>query len=92
MLQVLAPYPVVPASHHRLSKDRHIPNREENQQLLEESLTTQREENKKQIAALLNEPQRFMEGVGGCQVGFTRGEIEWLLQVLNDVRVGSWLA
>jgi len=92
MLQVLQLYPLVPASHHRLSKDRKIPNREENQRLLDESLQTQREENRQKVMALLNESKRFRECAAGYRVDFTRDEIEWLLQVLNDVRLGSWLA
>ena len=92
MLNVLQLYPLVPAAHHRLSKDRMLPNREENQQLLEDALRAQREENRKLVLALLEEPERFVNCGDGYEAGFTRGEIEWLLQVLNDIRVGSWLA
>ena len=28
----------------------------------------------------------------GCHLTLSGPEIEWLLQVLNDVRVGSWIA
>lgn len=89
---VLKRYPLVPATHHRLSHDRHIRNRDENQHLLEEALKAQRLENRQQLEFLLNEPNRFVECAAGWRVGFSRGEIEWLLQVLNDVRIGSWLA
>jgi leucyl/phenylalanyl-tRNA--protein transferase len=41
---------------------------------------------------MLDEPKRFEKCAGGYRVGFSRGEMEWLLQVLNDVRVGSWIA
>jgi hypothetical protein len=85
-------YPLVPAAHHQLSNDPQIPNREENQHLLDDALKAQREENQKLALALLTESKRFVESAPGYQVGFSRGEIEWLLQVLNDVRVGSWLA
>jgi hypothetical protein len=92
LLNILQLYPLVPAAHHRLSKGRQIPNREENQQLLEESMKAQREENRKKVVELLNEPKRFTECAAGYRTKFTRGEIEWLLQVLNDIRVGCWLA
>ena len=92
LLNVIRLYPHVPAAHHRLTKGRRIPDRAENQQLLEEALQAQREENRQLVATLLNEPARFAEIETGFRVGFTRGEIEWLLQVLNDVRVGSWIA
>jgi hypothetical protein len=92
LFHVLQLYPVVPASHHRLSKDRHIPNRDENQHLLDEALKVQRVEQRKQVESLLKDPHRFVESEDGYRVSFTREEIEWLLQVLNDVRVGSWIA
>ena len=92
LLQVLRLYPLVPAAHHRLSRGRQIPDPAENQELLEESLDARRRENRQQVESLLNEPGRFVECPAGYQAGFTRGEIEWLLQVLNDVRLGSWIA
>jgi hypothetical protein len=92
LFHVLQLYPVVPAGHHQLSKDRHVPNREENQQLLEEALKAQRLEKRQQVESLLKDPRRFVEAEDGYRVSFTREEIEWLLQVLNDVRVGSWIA
>ena len=92
LLHVLKLYPLVPATHHRLSKGRKITNREENQQLLEEALKAQRQENRKQLESMLSEPQRFVKQGLVYHASFTRNEIEWLLQVLNDVRVGSWIA
>jgi hypothetical protein len=55
-------------------------------------MKAQREENRKKVVELLNEPKRFTECAAGYRTKFTRGEIEWLLQVLNDIRVGCWLA
>ena len=60
--------------------------------MLEESLKAQREANRKNVLALLSESKRFTKITNGYRANFTRGEIEWLLQVFNDVRVGSWLA
>lgn len=92
LAHLLRLYPLVPAIHYRLSKDRQIPNRDENQRLLDDSLSAQRLENRKQIESLLNEPERFIACPAGHQASFTRGEMEWLLQVFNDVRIGSWIA
>lgn len=92
LLVTLQLYPLVPAAHHRLSKDGQGPNAEDNQQLLEAALAEQRQENRKQVLAMLNEPQRFRETDGALELTLTPAQIEWLLQVLNDVRVGSWLA
>jgi len=89
---LLRQYPLVPAGHQPLSQ--HDKNQDENEQLLAEALAEQRTANRRQIAALLNEPGRFaaMPGAEDLRVIFTFAEIEWLLQICNDIRVGSWLA
>lgn len=92
LLHVLSLYPLVPAAYHKLTKDKKLPQRAENQQLLDEALQSQREQNKREVLALINEPGRFVETENGSKIGFTRGEMEWLLQVVNDVRVGAWVA
>jgi hypothetical protein len=92
LLVVLNRYPLVPASYHRLTKDKRLPDQQENQHLLDEALKAQKLANKTEVAALLSEAGRFTVCPNGFRVFFTRGEIEWLLQVLNDVRIGSWIA
>lgn len=92
LFHLLNLYPLVPASYHRLTKDKKLPRREENQQLLDEALAAQRALNKKEIVALMGHPERFQAADGTSKAVFTRGELEWLLQVINDIRVGSWIA
>lgn len=92
LLHLLKLYPLVPESHHRLTKDKKLPRREENQQLLDEALKAQRKKNQRAILALINQPGRFTDLDTSSKVSFTRGEVEWLLQVVNDVRVGCWIA
>lgn len=92
LLAVLELYPLVPASHHQLSKQGKGPKADENQRLLEEALAEQRKENRRQVRAMLDEPQRFRETKTGFELVLTPAQVEWLLQVFNDVRVGSWLA
>ena len=92
LLETIKLYPLVPASHQRLTKDGQGPKASENQHLLEEALAEQRQENQRQVLAMLNEPQRFREVKSGFELKLTRSQVDWLLQVLNDVRVGSWLA
>jgi hypothetical protein len=92
LLEILQLYPLVSPTHHRLSRKSNIVQPNDHQRLLEESLATQREENRKNIQALLDEPGRFQATPAGFLFKITRPEIEWLLQVLNDVRVGSWIA
>lgn len=91
LMHLLALYPLVPASYHRLTKDKKLPRRGENQQLLDDALKTQREQNRTEILALINAPQRFIGDDRVSKIAFTRADLEWLLQVVNDVRVGCWI-
>jgi hypothetical protein len=92
VLETLELYPLVPAAHHRLSSKDGKTEADENQRLLEESLAEQRKDNRKQVLAMLEQPERFRDIKGAFQFSLKRSEVEWLLQVLNDIRVGSWLA
>jgi hypothetical protein len=92
LFEVLKRYPLISPTHHRLTKSARSAKHDENQRLLEESLAAQREENRKNVRAMLDEPGRFKAAASGFQLTLSGPEIEWLLQVLNDVRVGSWIA
>ena len=89
--QILKLYPCVPSAHHVLSKSGRLPDRQGTQQLLDEALAEQRAENKKQVQALLADPRRFEPTGTGARLSLSPTEVEWLMQVLNDVRVGSWV-
>lgn len=92
LLAILKLFPLVPKAYHRLSKNGEIPGHDENQRLLEESLDAQQHENRQLLAALLDDAGRFKPCAAGFRFSLARSEIEWLLQVLNDVRLGSWIA
>jgi hypothetical protein len=89
--QILKLYPCVPSAHHVLSKSGRLPDDVANQQLLDEALAEQRAENKKRVQALLADPRRFEQTETGARLSLSPAEVEWLLQVLNDIRVGSWV-
>jgi len=91
LLATVELYPLVPASHHQLSSEGGGSKADENQRLLEEALAEHRMENRRQVQAMLAEPRRFRETKTGFELRLKSSEVEWLLQVLNDVRVGSWL-
>ena len=91
LLAVLNRYPLIPAGHQSLSRSPATGQMEADQRLLEEALAEQRRENKHQLDRLLGDPQRLHDTETGSRLTLTSSEIEWLLQVLNDVRVGSWL-
>lgn len=92
LLEMVNLYPVVPGSHHRLSKHSLTEaGIDENQHLLDQALAEQQKENRRQVRALLDEPGRFRQTKTGFELVLTAAQVEWLLQVLNDVRVGSWI-
>ena len=91
LFQVLGLYPLVPVAHHRLSRWVAEPNKE-NQAWLEESLAAHREETRQKVRQLMTNPGNFPAKGGGFRWTAARADLEWMLQVLNDVRVGSWLA
>jgi hypothetical protein len=84
-------YPVIPSAHQALSKT--SAKKDENQRLLDEALAEQRKENKQHVEKLLKDARHFKETDTDTDIemNLTGGEIEWLLQVLNDVRVGHWI-
>ena len=93
LLAILKLFPLSPLNHPRrqLSADPDAPVVRENQHLLTEALREQQAHNSRWIAKW-QEPGRFEPGETGFQLKLTRAEMEELLQVLNDVRVGSWMA
>jgi len=91
LLQVLKLYPRVPPAHQPLSKSALPPNEQENQRLLDDALAEQRAQCKQHLAALLADPRCFQKVDGGFRLSLSPADTEWLLQVLNDIRVGSWV-
>jgi len=88
LFQVLGLYPLIPGSHQKLSKSETRP---DDQRLLEEALAAERQRHKRQVDVMLRSKTLFIEREGGCEFALKPSQIEWLLQVLNDVRVGAWL-
>ena len=91
LLRLLKLYPCVPPAHHVLGKACQLPDSEANQQLLDEALAEQRAQNKKQLQALLADPNRLEHTESGARLSLSPAEAEWFMQVLNDIRVGSWI-
>lgn len=87
---ILRQYPVIPPAHYKLSKSKASADNA-NQRLLDDALAEQRKENKKLVDSFLADTQRFSEMPTYSRVKLASGEIEWLLQVLNDIRVGNWI-
>ena len=91
LLAVLKLYPRIVSAVSPLSKSGALPDAESCQRLLDDALAEQREENRRQLQALLADPKRFKETETGSRLILSHGDLEWLLQILNDIRIGSWL-
>ena len=89
LLTVLDRYPVVPATHPFLGNS--AAGTAVDQRLLYEALAEQRQENKRRLKTLLKDERRMKQTVTGFHWVLTAADIEWLLQVLNDIRIGSWI-
>jgi ribonuclease BN (tRNA processing enzyme) len=90
-IQILQQYPRVPEAHLRVTKNSELPRADEIQRLLSEALAEQRGENRKSVQQFLNDTGRFEQTDRGWLLTVSPFELDWLLQVLNDVRVGSWV-
>jgi hypothetical protein len=91
LMELLNLYPRVPSAHQPLSRSGRVPDQHENQRLLDEALAEQRAENKKHLQTWMADPLRVRKVESGFQLSLATSEVEWLLQVLNDLRVGSWV-
>ncbi len=91
LIEILQAYPVVPPAHQQLSRELKDPHLGEYQHLLDEALAEQRAANKRHLQEWLGAPERFQKASSGCRFRLDRADSEWLLQVLNDIRVGHWL-
>ena len=90
-LEVLRLYPLVPASHQPLSKTIKGRRAIEDQHLLDEALAEQRAKHKSHLDQWLQENGRFRRTKAGCNLTVRHDDAEWLLQILNDIRIGNWL-
>lgn len=84
-------YPVLPAAHHRSVSGKNADDLAGTQKLLEEALREQTEENKTRVRKFLEDEQRFQDSDPGVLFHLQSTEVEWYLQTLNDIRVGSWV-
>jgi len=87
---VLSQYPCLPPAHQPLSRNGQGPDTLADQRLLDEALADQRRDNQRQLTRLLADTTRFRQSDKGWRLSLAPGDAEWVLQILNDIRVGSW--
>lgn len=92
LTHILKQFPVGSGAVGPLSKSGDEQKLAEHERLLEEALAEQRAEHKRLVDAFLGEQGRFAEdSKGGFRLRLTTAQMDWLLRVLNEVRVGLWM-
>ena len=89
LFQVLELYPQVPGGYQHLSKT--ADPEEANQRLLEETLSETRAQNKRALQQMLTDPNKLSSSDTQWRLHLSSAELDWLLAVLNDIRIGSWV-
>lgn len=91
LLATLNMFPLLEPTSHRLSRKPKTTSAAE-QEWLEEAMAQQQRELKKKLGRLFRENAScFTESSHGVRLELTGEQLEWLLRVLNDIRVGSWM-
>lgn len=88
--RVLREYPVLPEKQSAISRTRDDAELETEQELLEEALQERRDENRRHVGNFLREPGRFEVTEEEIRLRLRRNRVNWLLEVLNEIRVGHW--
>ncbi len=91
LMELLSLYPRVPPAHLKISKSGNLPDTGASQKLIADALAEGRAESQQQLQRLMSEPARWSSREDGFQLSLSGAEIDWLLQVLNDIRIGSWI-
>ena len=86
---LLQQFPITADTHAQISRTDADPKSNEREKLLNESQAEHRKELKKQATNLLA-AGKFKRGEEGYLLTLNLEEREILLQILNDIRIGSW--
>ena len=86
---LLSQFPITASASAKISRTDADPKTVEREKLLNESLAEHRKELKKQATNLLA-PGKFKRDEKGYVLALNREQREILLQILNDIRIGSW--
>lgn len=90
LFEVLKLYPVIDPTLQELSKS--ITNKDisQSKKLLQEELLEQQKQNKEMLKCIFGDSSFFTQQDYYCKLQLSPEQMECLLQVLNDVRVGTW--
>ncbi|HEY6169006.1 MAG TPA: DUF2017 family protein [Verrucomicrobiae bacterium] len=97
VIHALRLYPQLNPDYHRITKAKRGRKLEEAQKLLVEAMTERCAENRQLVATFIREKlggapvETEKRARGKILLMLTRAQADWMLEVLNDVRVGSWV-
>jgi len=87
---LLSDYPLQKGARQPIGGAENAEEMAEEQALLEESLDEHRANSRKQLQDFLAKDERLARDKCGWKLVLDAPGIDWLLQILNDIRVGSW--
>jgi hypothetical protein len=90
LLRVLRLYPMIRSGYQPLSRTGE--HDQANQRLLDEALQESRQRNQSHLETFLADPAHFKPVRDQWHLVVSSTELDWLLEVLNDVRIGSWIS
>ncbi len=88
--RLLSGYPLVDNQKRELSKETPPANLIDDTELLRSSLNERAEHNRQRLARWLGQDQTLTAKDDGWHLTLALRDIDWFLQILNDLRVGSW--
>ena len=91
LLATMKMYPMLDAGFHQISREDRARRRAE-QQWLEEAMAEHRRDHKKKLEQFFGDEGRFFKTVKSeLHLTLTAEQMEWMLRILNEIRVGSWV-
>jgi len=91
LLAILRLFPLLDPSYHQLSRNPKTTGAAD-QEWLEAAMEQQQKDHKKKLGQFFSNDQRFFkDGQGDLHLTLTGEQMEWMLRVLNEIRVGSWV-
>lgn len=91
LVAVLHAYPAVPHNYQPLTRESAGCLSPEDEVLLHDALLEHRTGSKAKVRRWLKGGTRFRQIGDEWHFSLARTDLQWMLQVLNDVRVGNWL-
>ncbi|MDA7645724.1 hypothetical protein N8642_05120 [bacterium] len=88
--EILSAYPLVPNESRELTRSADTSDLEEDTELLRTSLADLTRGHQKKLQAWVNAPETFREVENRYLFRITNDNRDWFLQILNDLRIGSW--